>query len=346
MSASSTPEFWEHRLALVAMGRRLYERGYIVAGDGNLSVRLGETILISPSGFRKGELKPEHLLRVRLSGEPFAEDLASGLKPSSELGLHLSAYRGRPATQAVIHAHPPILLAHALAGIGLSSFLPEVYLGLGEVVTLPYAMPGSEAVGEAVQAAAAQHVAMILSRHGSVTLGASLDEAFDRLEIMEQAARISLATVQLSGAPPTPLGDADRLALQSHPAFPQAETTGEPVKEGLIQKVDRGQVEVRKAGLAEPRPLKADDGGIAGMQGGLDLCQGGTVFGPEVEHGTHQSVKAGRQARGLGLAKKGEIVRGGARFEVEARAFVVPKKLKQKGAQRIEVDALIGPHFF
>jgi len=193
------------RQELVRICARLEERGLIAAMDGNASCRCGEDrLLVTPSGRAKGRLKPEDLLEVDGKGR-----VVSGEgRPSTEIRMHLLAYERRPDVQAVVHAHPPLLTAFTLAGIPFAAdALPEVWLTVGPVPTAPYATPSTEEVPSSILPFIDDHQAVLLERHGSLTLGKSLEEACLRLEKLEHAAHTLYYASLLSGRPPAPLPD-------------------------------------------------------------------------------------------------------------------------------------------
>ena len=194
------------REEIVRIGQLMYEKGFICATDGNLSVRLErERVLTTPSGLHKGLLAPEHLVVVDLQGRVMeAGRGADGpLKPTSELPMHLAAYLRRPDVQAVVHAHPPLTIALSIAGVPLTTcLLPEVIVTLGLIPVTEYATPSSEENVRAIQDLIVHHDALVLQRHGSLTVGSDLMEAFMRLETVEQQARITLMLRQLGIADP------------------------------------------------------------------------------------------------------------------------------------------------
>ena len=179
--------------------RQLYDRGLIVAGDGNLSVRLNEgVVLVTPTGVEKGRLQPEDVIEVTLDG-----DLTSAhrLKPSSEFAMHRACYEERPDVRAIVHAHPPHAVALSLVEpFDEQPYLSEVALTLGKVPILPYCVPTTSAIADQVRPAAGDHDAFVLARHGAVALGRTLDEAFGRLETLEHAAKI-LWLAKQAGSP-------------------------------------------------------------------------------------------------------------------------------------------------
>ena len=185
------------RAQIVTVAARLYDRGYIVGVAGNLSARLpGGDLLVTPAGLPKAELSPAQLVVVDPDGKPVR--LPDGLQPSSELPMHLEAYRQRPDVGAVVHAHPETCIALTLTGISLErSYLPEAEAVLGPVPTAKLAMPSSEENQAAIAGLIGKHNAILLAHHGSLTVGRTLEEAFDRLEVLEHTARIVAKAHQL-----------------------------------------------------------------------------------------------------------------------------------------------------
>ncbi len=185
------------RLEIAACGERLYRLGFVPATDGNISCRVSEnTILITPSGVSKGELKPDDLVLTNLEGKV----LRGALKPSSELVMHLTVYRMRPDLHAVVHAHPPYATAFALAHEPLSMpALPEVIVTILKVPLTEYATPGTAEVGRAVSKLINDYKAMLLRNHGVLAAGKSLKDAFHNMERIEHFAKIVHLARQLGG---------------------------------------------------------------------------------------------------------------------------------------------------
>ena len=182
------------------VGRRLYQRGLIAAGDGNISARLADnTILITPAGLCKGELAPDDLAVVDLEGQLLRA--APGRRQSSEQLLHLHVYRRRPDIHACVHAHPPTAVALTLVGVSMAEpLLPEAMLALGPVPTAPYARTGTAEMGHAIDALVADHDAILLSHHGGLTLADTPTAAYFLMEQIEHCARI-LHAAHAIGAP-------------------------------------------------------------------------------------------------------------------------------------------------
>lgn len=198
------------RCELAAVARRLYERGLVAASDGNVSARLpGGDILISASGTHLGELRPRDMVRMAADGRP----LEPGARPSSESPLHRAAYAARPDVQAIVHAHPPTATAFSYAGLSLGEcVIPEVVLTLGRIATAPYATPGSPEGANAIKEVIADHDAIVLERHGVVTVGRSPWEAYYKLEKVEHAAHVLLTARQLGNVISLSSDELQRLA--------------------------------------------------------------------------------------------------------------------------------------
>lgn len=172
---------------MIDVGRRLWEREYISGKGGNFSARLDEDhILSTPAGLAKGRLAPEDLVVTDLAGT----QVSGHHKPSSELRIHLASYRLRPEICAVVHAHPKTVVAHSLASINLLfTALPETVVALGMIRSVPYETPGSTELALKMESALTHHDAIVMERHGAVTLGRTLGEAYDRMETLEHAAQ-------------------------------------------------------------------------------------------------------------------------------------------------------------
>ncbi len=169
----------------------MHQREYIAAKDGNVSVRIGDSrILVTPTSCRKATVKERALIVCRMDGSPLPGQKG---RPSSELDMHLAIYHRRPEVRGIVHAHPPVSIAHSVAGLSLREpLLPEALCELGEVLTLPYSTPTTQEVPQIVSEYLSEHNCLVLERHGTVTMGHTLAEAYDRLEILEHTAKISL----------------------------------------------------------------------------------------------------------------------------------------------------------
>lgn len=206
------------RAEIVRVGQLLYQKEFIVSGDGNISARLDDThILCTPSGLCKGFMRPEELLVINLDGQridpPTPEN--AHLRPTSEMAMHLEVYKNRPDARAVVHAHPPTAVALSIAGVSLTEcMLPEVIVTLGLIATTPYTTPSSAENAAAIRHAIRQHDGIILQRHGSLAVGNSPMQAFHRTETIEQIARITFMTNLMGGGEPLPAHQVEKLLGQ------------------------------------------------------------------------------------------------------------------------------------
>ncbi len=182
---------------LVNVSHWLAERGFVAATDGNVSARLPSgTILITPSGLNKGRVTAKDIVEVRPDGTV----LRGRRKPSTEMDMHLFVYEKRPDIHAIVHAHPVHATAFAVARVPMTgAVLPEVILGLGGVPLATYATPSTREVRDSIAPYVMRANAILLANHGVLTMGASPDEAFFRMEKVEQAAHILSVAKALGG---------------------------------------------------------------------------------------------------------------------------------------------------
>src|SRR6188472_3602181 len=168
------------RADIVEVGRRLWERGYVASNDGNISVRLDESrLMTTPKNVSKGFMTPDMMVVTDLDGK-----IISGERdPSSELKMHLEVYRNRPDARAVVHAHPPTATGFAVAGIPLDrAVLAEVITTLGSVPIADYATPSTKELPEAVRKYIKAHDGLLLANHGALTVGRDLFGAYYKME--------------------------------------------------------------------------------------------------------------------------------------------------------------------
>jgi len=181
----------------------LHARGLLAAADGNVSVRLpDDTVLLTPAGVNKARLPPGSLARVTLDGR-----ILEG-RPSTARAIHLAVYRASDDARVVVHAHPPTAIAWTLARPGLTELptdtLPELLLAAGRVPIVPYARPGTEEMGTVLLPFLPAHRLLLLSRHGALAWGESMEEAVNGIERVEHSALILKAAEELGGSTPLP----------------------------------------------------------------------------------------------------------------------------------------------
>ncbi len=183
--------------AIIDIGQRMYIRGFVAANDGNISVKTAKNeVLATPTGVSKGYMKKKMLVKVDLDGNV----IEGTYKPSSELKMHLRAYRENPDILSVCHAHPPLCTCFAIAGIPLDTpVLAEAVITLGDVPIAPYAELGSKELPEVIAPYFHTHNGVLLANHGAVTWADDPYSAYYRLESMEYYAKILLITDKILG---------------------------------------------------------------------------------------------------------------------------------------------------
>jgi len=201
------------RSEIVAACRRMERKDLIAASDGNVSCRCGDgAILITPRGVFKGEIEPGELVKTDMEGEI----LEGTGKPSSEIRMHLCVYKQRQDVFAVVHAHPPVATAFTLAHFPFNSkALPEVWLTIGPVPTAPYATPSTDEVPNSIAPFIEKHRAILLKRHGALTFGKSVLDAYMRMEKLEHAAKVLfLASIMEGRKVPAAMADSEIMKLE------------------------------------------------------------------------------------------------------------------------------------
>ncbi|HVJ67826.1 MAG TPA: class II aldolase/adducin family protein [Caulifigura sp.] len=179
------------------IGRRVYNKGFAAANDGNISYRVGDNeVLCSPTMICKGFMTPDDICAVDLEGA----QIAGKRKRTSEILLHLAIMKHRPDVKAVVHCHPPHATAFAVAREPIPQcVLPEIEVFMGEVPLAPYETPGGNAFANTVLPFLEKTNTIILTNHGTVSFGANLEEAYWKTEILDAYCRILILTKQLGG---------------------------------------------------------------------------------------------------------------------------------------------------
>lgn len=204
------------RDAIIDVGRRLHARGLIVAAEGNISVRVGDSLLVTARGVDKSSLVREQILRTDLAGQP----MKTAHAVSSEMAMHTAIYRARRDVRAIVHAHPPTATAFAAAHLPLDQpILAEAVVLLGPVPLVPYAPPATAELGAGVAAGLREANAVLLANHGAVAVGDTLALAHQRMETLEQLARVSWLARAIGGARPLSQRDIDALGAAAGPAL-------------------------------------------------------------------------------------------------------------------------------
>lgn len=192
----------EERTAVAYFMRRLYTMGLTTTSGGNISCRTADGhIAISASKLDKGELTAEGVGVVGMDKQLYTPTLPLSI----ETGMHLAIYNKYPAVQAIVHAHPITASAFCCVKEPIDTTLTaEAYAILGKPAFIPYALMGSPKLAQLVADGMDGYACALMENHGVITVGKTLLEAFDRLELLEVAARQTLITRQLTPCPLTP----------------------------------------------------------------------------------------------------------------------------------------------
>jgi L-fuculose-phosphate aldolase len=191
---SATSE-WKLREEMCEVGRRLYNKGFAAANDGNISYRFGEDrVLCTPTRVSKGFMKPDELCVVDMDGN----QVSGKKKRSSEILLHLTIMKTRPDIRSCVHCHPPHATAFAVAHEPIPKCtMPEFEVFLGEVAITPYETPGGQKFADTVIPYVKDTDTIILANHGTITCGTDLMDAYFKTEIIDAYCRILLLAKQL-----------------------------------------------------------------------------------------------------------------------------------------------------
>ena len=197
------------RADIIQVGRLMFDKGWIAANDGNLSVRLeDDRILATPTGVCKGMMDATDLILCNLEGEKVCGER----ELTTEMGMHLAIYRLRPDVRGIVHAHPPAATGFAAAGRALNlALLPEVIICLGSVPLADYGQPGTAALLEGMLPYIPKYDALLLANHGAVAYGEDLLQAYFRMETVEHLARIALVAELLGGPKVLPRAEVQKL---------------------------------------------------------------------------------------------------------------------------------------
>jgi len=199
----------EFREDICQIGRLVFQKGWVAANDGNITVRMdAERILATPTGVCKGMMQPDDLIVVDMEGNK----LYGKAQGTTEIAMHTTVYGLRPDIRAVVHAHPPVATGFAAAGRDLSvALLPEVVIGLGCVPLAAYGLPGTSALTEPMLPLIPKYDALLMANHGAVCYGEDVFKAYFKMETMEHFARIQLVAELLGGAKALPRTEVDKL---------------------------------------------------------------------------------------------------------------------------------------
>lgn len=214
----------EYRRDIVKIGKLVFDKGWVAANDGNISIRLDDNrILCTPTAISKGMMTEDDLIICDMLGDK----IHGRRERTSEIAMHLTIYEMRPDVRSVVHAHPPVATGFAAAGKPLNlALLPEVVIGLGSVPLASYGLPGTPALTEGMLEYIPRYDALLMENHGAVAYGADVYKAYFNMETLEHFARITLVAELLGGAKALPrievqklFDSRERYAVKSNAVF-------------------------------------------------------------------------------------------------------------------------------
>jgi len=202
---------YEIKKQIVEIGKRIYDRGYVAANDGNITVKLNDKeILSTPTGISKGFMTEDMIIKCDLDGNVISGN--PKYRPSSEVKMHIAVYKERPDVKSVVHAHPAFATSFAVAGIPLDKcILPEAIIIIGSVPIAPYGLPSTMEIPDRMNSLIKTSDALLLENHGALTLGSDLLNAYHKMETLEHTASIVHKSIQLGNVNIMPTDERDRL---------------------------------------------------------------------------------------------------------------------------------------
>ena len=189
-------EYFEHRKEVAHFMRRLYEQKLTTTSGGNVSLRIDNIVLITASQTDKATIDESQIGIITLTGN----NLSENLKISMESKMHLAIYSSRPDVKAIVHAHPIFSTSFTIAGKEIKTNLAgEARAILGVPVKAAYALMGSQELADKVSGASLKGNVILMENHGILTIGENLLQAYDRMEVLESAAKMTFITTLLGG---------------------------------------------------------------------------------------------------------------------------------------------------
>ena len=200
---------YEIKKEICDIGSRIYQKGFVAANDGNISVKVGPNeFYCTPTGVSKGYMTPDMIIKIDANGNK----IEGKLNPSSEIKMHMRVYQERPDVNSVVHAHPPIATAFAVCNKPLNlHILPEAILTVGTVPICDYGTPSTMEIPDSLMPFIQKHDAFLLKNHGALTVGNTLTKAFFLMEEVEFNAKICKYARELGGVDEIPCEQLEKL---------------------------------------------------------------------------------------------------------------------------------------
>lgn len=202
--------FEREKAEVARITQTMYRSGMTNLFEGNVSMRVGDVMLLTPSQQDKERMTPDMILELDLDGNVLYAP--EGLRPSVEYRMHAAAYRMRPDIRAVVHNHSACATAYAMAGkpIVSDAFL-ELNLLFGQVPVAPYGMLGTDAIYAGMEPLLRDYHVVLLENHGVLAVGPDLTTAYSRAEAVEKMAKILILTNLLGGEKPLPADELEKV---------------------------------------------------------------------------------------------------------------------------------------
>jgi len=169
---------------------KMISAGLVAGAGGNISARLGDIALLSPSGYALDEIKPRHWVKVQIST---GKILTRSPKPTSEVAMHIHCYRARPDAGAIVHTHSPFASGIISAGENIKPMFAEMVCDVGPFAHLDFILPTTEKLGRAVARLIRKNNLVLMRNHGVIAIGQNLKQAYYRCLIIEEAAKSIVA---------------------------------------------------------------------------------------------------------------------------------------------------------
>lgn len=183
---------------LVSYGKKMVDKGLVAGAGGNISVRWGNIVYLSPSGHALDELETNQLSIVDINS---GKTIDPGInRPTSEVLMHAMCYRARGDIRAIVHTHSPWASGVASSGISFEPMFPEIVADFDSVGSLEYILPTTQELADAVAKKIEDNNGLIMANHGVLTVGVNLKEAYYRSVLIEEAAK-SLVAASVVGKP-------------------------------------------------------------------------------------------------------------------------------------------------
>jgi len=191
------PSEFEIKKQICEIGKRIYDKGFIAANDGNISVKISaKEFLCTPTGVSKGFMTPDMICKVDADGNVL--QAKGGYRPSSEIKMHMRVYKERPDVNSVVHAHPPYATSYAIVGIPLTEpIMPEAVIMLGCVPIAEYGTPSTDEIPNAVAKYLQHYDAVLLENHGALSYAGDLLGAYHKMESLEFYAQLLFISNQI-----------------------------------------------------------------------------------------------------------------------------------------------------